>query len=314
MTWFYAVGGEQRGPVDDAALDRLIAAGEIGPDTLVWRAGMAEWRPLRDARAAAAPPILPPPRPAPLPPVDSRAELVRLSAIAEHRRVRVFDAIRRGFALVFDDLAPSVGVSALALLTLIGAGFVPCVGSLVQILVTGPIVAGWYRYFLRRLRGEPAEWSDVFAGFSEPGFVQLVLAYLVTLLAALVVMMPAIVVMIGLIGISAAAGDHAGPFFVVLAIGTFALVLCGWIYLQISWTFAPALILDKRLEFWPAMELSRRGVARSFFPVLGLMILCWLITVAGLLLLCLGLFLALPIATASMAYAYEDLFGETPAR
>lgn len=41
--WYYAVGGEQRGPAstDDVAL--LIGRGEIGPDTLVWREGMSEW-------------------------------------------------------------------------------------------------------------------------------------------------------------------------------------------------------------------------------------------------------------------------------
>jgi hypothetical protein len=29
MTWHYAAGGERHGPVDDAELDRLIAAGVI---------------------------------------------------------------------------------------------------------------------------------------------------------------------------------------------------------------------------------------------------------------------------------------------
>ena len=43
MTWHYAAGGERHGPVDDAELDRLIAAGTVTGDTPsgtpAWTAG-----------------------------------------------------------------------------------------------------------------------------------------------------------------------------------------------------------------------------------------------------------------------------------
>ena len=67
MNWFYALGGQQHGPVDDGQLDALAAAGTITPDTLVWREGLANWQPLRQARPAsgAAPPVAAPPVTAP---------------------------------------------------------------------------------------------------------------------------------------------------------------------------------------------------------------------------------------------------------
>ena len=55
MTWYYALGNERQGPIDDAALDRLIATGVVTPDTLVWSAGMADWQPLSQARPRIAP-------------------------------------------------------------------------------------------------------------------------------------------------------------------------------------------------------------------------------------------------------------------
>jgi hypothetical protein len=59
MNWYYALGGQQQGPVDDAQFEALIAAGTLGPDTLIWREGMANWQPLRNVRpgseAAGAP-------------------------------------------------------------------------------------------------------------------------------------------------------------------------------------------------------------------------------------------------------------------
>ena len=39
---------------------------------------------------------------------------------------------------------------------MIGAGLVPCVGSILQIVVTGPLTAAWYGYFLRHIRGQSA--------------------------------------------------------------------------------------------------------------------------------------------------------------
>ena len=50
MNWFYALNGQQAGPVDDAELDRLVESGTITPATLVWYSGMAQWQPYTEAR------------------------------------------------------------------------------------------------------------------------------------------------------------------------------------------------------------------------------------------------------------------------
>src|SRR5689334_9427253 len=43
--WFYAKGQQQLGPIGSARLKQLAAAGELSPDDLVWREGMAAWAP-----------------------------------------------------------------------------------------------------------------------------------------------------------------------------------------------------------------------------------------------------------------------------
>jgi hypothetical protein len=64
--WYYAVGGERRGPVGGAVLQDVIARGTLTPDTLVWRPGLAAWVPARGtelmqtfARLAVPPPLPP---------------------------------------------------------------------------------------------------------------------------------------------------------------------------------------------------------------------------------------------------------------
>ncbi len=61
MDWFYALNGQQQGPVTDSQLDELQRAGKIASNTLVWRDSMAEWKPLSVVRSVAATPgSLPP--------------------------------------------------------------------------------------------------------------------------------------------------------------------------------------------------------------------------------------------------------------
>jgi len=57
MEWFYAVNGEQLGPVDPAELKRLRDTGVIGDQSLVWREGMTNWQPYREVQNLTAAPI-----------------------------------------------------------------------------------------------------------------------------------------------------------------------------------------------------------------------------------------------------------------
>lgn len=86
--------------------------------------------------------------------------------------------------------------------------------------------------------------------------------------------------------------------------------LAAWMYVNTAFMFALPLIHDRGHAFWPALRLSQRVVHQQLLATLGLVLLSWLIALAGLLVLCVGIFVAAPIVVASFAYAYEDLFGE----
>jgi hypothetical protein len=46
--WFVAIQDKQVGPIIQERLKQLWDSGEIGPDSLCWRAGLADWRPLSE--------------------------------------------------------------------------------------------------------------------------------------------------------------------------------------------------------------------------------------------------------------------------
>jgi hypothetical protein len=324
MTWHYAAGGERHGPVDDAELDRLIAAGAVTGDTPVWYPGLDGWRPLREARTSArlaeavrSQPVMAaavvPARPRP----DADADYARL----HHRRLAPLSAIQRGAALVFAQPGPTIGVSALIMVMMMAAGFVPCIGGLVQIAIVGPLVAAWYGYFLKHIRGQPALLEDVFAVFSSPDLIHMIAVHVIVTVISVVLILPIAAIvfftMIGTAAATAAAANGDTPLVVpavlpVVALGML-LVVAAMLYVNMAFMFAPALILDRGHAFWPAMRLSQRIVNGHLLPIIALVLLAALIWLAGLLALCLGIFLAAPVVVASFACAYEDLFGAEPA-
>ena len=54
MSWHYAVGGQQNGPVSDDEFNRLVSVGTVQPDTLVWKEGWADWRAYRTMLSSGA--------------------------------------------------------------------------------------------------------------------------------------------------------------------------------------------------------------------------------------------------------------------
>jgi uncharacterized membrane protein len=141
-----------------------------------------------------------------------------------------------------------------------------------SLILGGVFTAGMYRYVLKLLHGEPASISDLFAGFIEaPG----------SLISA---------------GITIAVFTILGCF----------LILPG-IYLAIAWTFTYPLILEKKLPFWPAMEVSRRIITRNWWRMLLLMLAAALLSIIGITALFIGIILTLPISLCVLACAYDSL-------
>jgi hypothetical protein len=63
MTWYYVLKDQQKGPVEEAELRRLVQERALDEYTLVWREGMVNWQPYAEAlpqspSVAVAPPLV----------------------------------------------------------------------------------------------------------------------------------------------------------------------------------------------------------------------------------------------------------------
>lgn len=200
----------------------------------------------------------------------------------------IIGCLRRGWALVRSDFWPLVGITALFIGLM---GLVGSVGSAIDnstgddksskvagifyFLVKGPLVGGLQLYFLHKIRGRRASVETAFSGFTQR-YLHLFLAGFVT--------------------------------SSLTTLGYFVFILPG-IYLTIAWIFTLALVIDKQLHFWSAMELSRKAVTKHWWMFFAFAIVLALFKLAGLVAFLVGFFVTLPIAVAALMYAYEDLFG-----
>jgi len=178
--------------------------------------------------------------------------------------------LNRGWALVRGDFWRIVGVTTLSLL-LQWASFI----VIIKPVVSGPLLGGLLLYFLKKIRGERSTLGTTFSGFSN-AYLSLFLGGLVTILLTFV--------------------------------GACCLVLPG-IYLAVAWSLTLALIIDKQLGFWEAMELSRKRITQHWWKFFGFIIILWLIKMAGTMVFFVGYLVAAPVALATLMYAYEDIFG-----
>src|SRR5438093_10624278 len=278
------IGADQReyGPVPVEQVRKWIADRRANAQTKAWSEGSSEWKTLADfpeftdalrVQGAVAQPS---------PPKIGGPEADKLAAeiIARDYRVDIGDCFSRSWNLVRDNFWLLAGATAIALVIGSVLWLVPALGIPAAVFLALVFQGGLQWLYLKRVRGEPADIGDVFAGFS--------LAFVPLLLAGIV--------------------DH-----VLVGIGL-ALCIVPGIYLIVAWRmFVPLLIVDKGLEFWPAMELSRKVVTKHWWQCFGLLLLAALVGLLGLLGCIVGIFFTMPIAVGATVYAYLALFGAQPA-
>src|SRR5258708_6404513 len=267
---------------------------------MVRREGETEWKPLSGypefAPALGSSPSGAPP-PFPQPPRGQTA--LAPGVLERDYDLDIGSCIGRGWELVKNNFWPVVGISLLVLFAagavnqIIGLISRPAMQAMIErrefspsavllVMLTSilsmPVETlfngGLFRYYLKLIRGETADVGDAFSGFNLAFGPLLLLGFvrgLLTLLGILLCVVPGI-------------------------------------YLSVAWFFALPLVIDRQMDFWPAMELSRKVVSRHWFTVFGLILLAGLVSICGVFACCVGIFVTIPIGLVSLMYAYEDIF------
>lgn len=151
---------------------------------------------------------------------------------------------------------------------------IPWIGGLTSFAISTPLWMGGFIVSAKLLQGRTPQFQDFFWGFNF--FLPLLLVTLV-----------------------------GGT---LTAIGLLLLIIPG-VYLMVGYLFASALVVDRGLDFWPALELSRRTLNPRWFSIFGFLLLLMLINLGGALMLGLGLLITIPLTGCALTVAYADIFG-----
>ena len=185
--------------------------------------------------------------------------------------------ISDGFDVFKKEAGSFIGFGILSGLIIALAGMIPFGG----VIVSAPLTIGYSIYAHKVAHDQSRQFSDFFKGFSGKIFGQLILVSIV------------------------------GGILSVL--GMILFILPG-IYLAVGYIFASQIVLfyDPKVEFWQAMELSRKLVTKNWWSFFGLLIVAGLIAMSGVLLLGIGLLITAPIASCILYAAFNDIVKPSP--
>ncbi len=143
--------------------------------------------------------------------------------------------------------------------------------------IQGALIAGFHIYTAKKLLGRQAEFADLFKGFN---------FFIPTLVASL------------LIGL-----------FTFL--GSLACIIPGLV-IAAMYKFTYLFIIDKRMDFWPAMQASHSIVKQDYFGFTMFLLAAALVNLLGVLCCLVGLFVTIPMTFAAITIAYREIVGFDP--
>ncbi len=149
--------------------------------------------------------------------------------------------------------------------------------SLVPVILQGPLMAGFHIYCIKRLLGRQTEFADLFKGFN---------FFVPALVASVVIML--------------------FPFA-----GTLLCVIPGLV-VAAMYKFTYLFIVDKRMDFWPAMQASHNVVRNDYFGFTMFLLLMVLVNLLGVLCCVVGVLVTIPLSFAAITVAYNELVGFDP--
>jgi hypothetical protein len=334
--WYYAHGGEQKGPVPVSELQRLAGTGEFDPAAdLVWRDGMPDWKPAGAVEelgalfqpATGEPPTAPttaePATPASgdfnpyAAPAAPETVMASSGTAGDDRQeippgsdpLQVGACISRGFELMKANLGMVIAVVVIfgAISWTAGSVF-----GVIEGLLGGGIQPGFE--------------IDPQTGEFQPQNQEITPAQvLVSIVVNLINQLVSVFLALGMtrIGLNIVDGREfsigmlfgeagklvraflAGLLYgLAVAVGLVLLIVPG-IYIALRYGQYQAAIVDRDMGVMESLAYSSRITEGQKWPLLGLAILSFLIVIAGVLALCVGVVFAYPIVWLAGVVAYR---------
>ncbi|MDM7923810.1 MAG: hypothetical protein QUS14_16065 [Pyrinomonadaceae bacterium] len=180
------------------------------------------------------------------------------------------------------------------------------VGGIVPLILIGPMMVGIYFCLFDLYDRKPVDFGRLFKGFD-----MFLPSFLLSLVIMLPVLLMVVMIYVPMIGF-AVAGQRMDESeliaFLAVTVGielVFAVIM---VCIHTLVIFSFPLIADRRLGAWQAVVTSARAVKANMKGVIGLFLVGFVVVLVGYMMLCVGLYLVLPLILAANAVAYRKVF------
>lgn len=193
---------------------------------------------------------------------------------------------------------------------LLGITFVGAlIGGATMYVLLGAMVCGIFICYFQAIDGKKVEFEGLFKGFSY---------FAPSLIVTIIIVVPMFIVL-GLIYfpfiMAALMGSKLSQDeLMALLLGTLTvdiIVTIVMVCLHTLLMFAFPLIVDRNLSALQAIKTSAKAVWGNLSGVAGLFGLGFIVSLLGYLMLCIGIYLVIPLIVASTAVAYRKIFPAT---
>ncbi|HWU38283.1 MAG TPA: zinc-ribbon domain-containing protein [Candidatus Acidoferrum sp.] len=151
---------------------------------------------------------------------------------------------------------------------------VAILNSVVPFLLVGPLFVGFHIFCMKKMLNRRAEFADLFKGFN--------------------FFVPALVASL-LIGIFSFAG-------------TLLCIIPGLV-VAAMYKFTYLFIVDKGMDFWPAMQASHAIVKQDYFGFTMFLLALIGVNILGGICCIIGIFISIPVTVAAITVAYREIVG-----
>ena len=215
--------------------------------------------------------------------------------------IKPVECLKEAWGLIKDDYWLLFAIS------LVGA----MIAGVTVYVLLGAMVCGIMGCYLKKIDGGVVKFEDLWAGmkYLVPSipiallFVVPIVIYFVTMFITMYSPLITIAVM----------GE--GNVDSILLIGTFAVAILIDIVVAVAITlvhsliiFAFPLLIDRKLNAIDAIKLSARASLKNIGGIAGMIVLQFAMVILGWLIFCVGLYLIIPILTATNLVAYRKVF------
>jgi hypothetical protein len=187
-------------------------------------------------------------------------------------------------------------------ITVIGA----MIGSGTLYILLGAMICGIFYCYFQAIDGKKVEFEGLFKGFRYflPGLMVTVIILVPVLVEVGIIYVPLILTAMSGGRISE---DELFAMFGAIMV-TEVIFSIFMVCLHTLLMFAFPLLVDKNLPAWQAMKTSARAVWANLSGVVGLFVVGFAVSLVGLALACIGVYLVLPLVFAAHVVAYRKIF------